>query len=99
MFDHDDHSFVSDTTLGPWQLRPIKSELFARPTHHACVDGLMGASKGDLGLAALAMYRYDDGGLGPAADAHAGRGDIPARPTTFEMLRFPWLCSCRSDVS
>ena len=60
MFDHDGQSFLSDPTLRPRQLRPIKPKLFAGPAHHAQVKGLTGAPKGDLGLSTLAMYLYDD---------------------------------------
>lgn len=60
MFDHDDQSFVLDTTLRSRQLRPIEPELFAGPTYHARVEGLTGASKRNFGLSALSMHRYDD---------------------------------------
>jgi hypothetical protein len=65
MFNHDDPSFTSDTTLRSWQLRPIKPELFANPMYRAGVEGLTGASEGHLGLSALSMYRYDDVALAP----------------------------------
>ena len=55
----------SRTALRSRQLRPIKSQLFAGPTHHTRVEDLTGASQGDLRRSALSMYRHDDGAVTP----------------------------------
>ena len=56
---------ASDSTLGPWQLRPIKAELFTSPTHHSSIEDLVRASKGNLCLSAFSMHRDDDLALAP----------------------------------
>jgi hypothetical protein len=56
---------VSDSTRGPWQLRPIKAQLFTSPTHHPSVEDLARASKGDLRFASFSMHRDDDLTLAP----------------------------------
>lgn len=56
---------ASDSTLGPWQPRPIKVELFTSPTHHSSIEDLVRASKGNLCLSAFSMHRDDDLALAP----------------------------------
>jgi hypothetical protein len=51
---------ASDSTLRPWQLRPIKAKLFTSLTHHPSVEDLVRASKRHLRLAAFSMHRDDD---------------------------------------
>jgi hypothetical protein len=49
-----------DSTLRPWQLRPIKAKLFTSLTHHSSVEDLVRASKRHLRLAAFSMDCDDD---------------------------------------
>jgi len=59
------HLVASDSTLRPWQPRPIKAEFFTSPTHHSIVEDLVRASKGNLCLSAFSMHRDDDLTLAP----------------------------------
>jgi len=47
----------SDSILWPWELRPIKAELFTSPTHHPSVEDLVRASP-DSTIGAI--YDFDD---------------------------------------
>ncbi|MFZ1150642.1 MAG: hypothetical protein WAR76_13025 [Xanthobacteraceae bacterium] len=59
------HLVASDSTLGSWQPRPIKAELFTSPTHHSSVDDLVRAPKGNLCLSAFSMHCDHDLTLAP----------------------------------
>jgi hypothetical protein len=54
---HDDTPITSHTTLWSGKLGPIKTEFFTGPAHHAQVENLARASKGNLRLSAFSMHR------------------------------------------
>jgi hypothetical protein len=59
------HLVASDPTLGSWQPRPIKAELFTSPTHHSSVEDLVRTPEGNLCLSAFSMHCDHDLTLAP----------------------------------
>jgi hypothetical protein len=53
-------SITSDSALRPWQLGPIKPELFAGSPHDAPVEDLARTAKRNFRFSSLAMHRHYD---------------------------------------